>query len=96
MLHMKLRLCCDTRRMIKWRILSTATSRAVVLPVERHNCIGCFANQVKLTHALVQDHDEAIKEVKLLGEHGVEASQKIVELESLCKKLREDAQKLRD
>jgi hypothetical protein len=29
---------------------------------------------VKLTHALVQDLDEAVKEVKLLGEHGEEAS----------------------
>jgi hypothetical protein len=37
-----------------------------------------------------------IKEVKLLGEHGEEASQKIIELEALCKKLREDAQKLRE
>jgi hypothetical protein len=35
-------------------------------------------------------------EVKLLGEHGEEASSKITELEALCKKLREDAQKLRE
>jgi hypothetical protein len=39
---------------------------------------------------LVQDLDEAVKEVKLLGEHGEEASQKIMELEALCKRLRED------
>jgi predicted nuclease with TOPRIM domain len=58
--------------------------------------IGCFTDQVKLTHALVQDLDEAIKEVKLPGEHGEEASQKITELEALCKKLREGAQKLRE
>jgi predicted nuclease with TOPRIM domain len=32
--------------------------------------IGCFVDQVKLTHAFVQDLDEAIKEVKMLGEHG--------------------------
>jgi hypothetical protein len=50
---------------------------------------------VKLTHALVRDLDEAIKEVKLLGEHEEESSQKITELESLCKRLREDAQKLK-
>jgi hypothetical protein len=49
---------------------------------------------VKLTRALVQDHDEAIKEVKLLGEHGEEASQKITELEALCKKRREEKTKL--
>jgi peptidoglycan hydrolase CwlO-like protein len=51
---------------------------------------------VKLTRALVQDLDEAIKEVKLLGEHEEESSQKIIELEALCKRLREDAQKLKD
>jgi hypothetical protein len=33
---------------------------------------------------------------KLLGEHGKEASQKITELEALCKRLREDAQKLKE
>jgi hypothetical protein len=31
-----------------------------------------------------------------LGEHGEKASQKITELEALCKKLREDARKLRE
>ncbi len=68
----------------------------MMLPVEGHDRTGCFANQVKLTHALVQDIDEAIKEIKLLGEHGEEASRKIVELEALCKRIREDAQKLRE
>jgi predicted nuclease with TOPRIM domain len=43
---------------------------------------------------LVRDLDEDIKEVKLLGEHEEESSQKITELECLCKMLREDAQKL--
>jgi hypothetical protein len=42
--------------------------------------MGCFTDQVKLTHALVQNLDEAVKEVKLLGEHGEESSQKIAEL----------------
>jgi peptidoglycan hydrolase CwlO-like protein len=32
----------------------------------------------------------------LLGEHEEESSQKITELEALCKRLREDAQKLRE
>jgi peptidoglycan hydrolase CwlO-like protein len=45
---------------------------------------------------LVRDLDEAIKEVNLLGEHEEESSQKITRLEALCKRLREDAQKLRD
>jgi hypothetical protein len=40
---------------------------------------------------LVRDLDEAVKEVNLLGEHKEESSQKITELEALCKSLREDA-----
>ncbi len=51
---------------------------------------------MKLTRALVRDLDEAIKEVNLLGEHEEESSQKIIELEAVCKRLREDAQKLRE
>jgi peptidoglycan hydrolase CwlO-like protein len=58
--------------------------------------MGCFTNQVKLTRALVRNLDEAIKEVKLLGEHDEESSQKITELEALCKKLREDTQRLEE
>jgi hypothetical protein len=42
------------------------------------------------------DLDEAIKEVKLLGELEEESSQKITELEALCKKLREDTQRLEE
>jgi hypothetical protein len=66
----------------------------VVMPTGDHDHIGCFANQVKLTHVLVRDLDEAIKEVKLIGEHEEESSQKIMKLEALCKRLREDAWKL--
>jgi hypothetical protein len=58
--------------------------------------MGCFTYQVKLTHALVRDLDEAIKEVRLLGEHEEESSQKIIELETLCNKLREDTQRLEE
>jgi peptidoglycan hydrolase CwlO-like protein len=58
--------------------------------------MGCFTDQVKLTRALVWDLDEAIKEVKLLGEHEEELSQKITELEALCKKLREDTHRLEE
>jgi hypothetical protein len=68
----------------------------LVLPAGDHDRIGCFTDQVKLTCALVQDLDEAIKEVKLLGEHEEESSQKITELEALCKKLREDTQRLEE
>jgi hypothetical protein len=42
-------------------------AEAVVMPTGDRDHIGCFANQVKVTRALVRDLDEAIKEVKLLG-----------------------------
>jgi hypothetical protein len=57
---------------------------AVILPAGSHDCMGCFTDEVKLTHALVQNLDEAVKGVKLLGEHKEESSQKIIELEDLC------------
>jgi hypothetical protein len=68
----------------------------VWLAPEDHDLIGCFTDQVKLTCALIRDLDEAIKEVKLLGEHEEKSSQKITELEALCKKLRGNAQKLKE
>jgi hypothetical protein len=71
-------------------------NEVVVLPTGDHECMGCFTDQVKLTRALVWDLDEAIKEVKLLGEHEEESSQMIMELEALCKKLREDTQRLEE
>jgi putative heme iron utilization protein len=51
---------------------------------------------VKHTRGLVRDLEEDVKEVMLLGEHGEEASQKITQLEALCKRLREDAQELKE
>jgi hypothetical protein len=47
---------------------------AVVMPAGDRDHIRCFANQVKLARALVQDLDEAIKEINLLGEHEEESS----------------------
>jgi hypothetical protein len=67
----------------------------VVMPVGDRDHIGCFVDQVKLTHALVRDLDEAIKEINLLGEHEEESSQKITELVVLRKRLREEVQKLK-
>jgi hypothetical protein len=58
--------------------------------------MGCFTDQVKLALALVRDLDEAVKEVKLLGEHEEESSQKVAELEALCKRLKEDTQRLEE
>jgi hypothetical protein len=49
----------------------------VVMPAGDRDHIGCFVDQVKLTHDLVRDLDEAIKEVKLLVEHEEESSPKI-------------------
>jgi hypothetical protein len=66
-------------------------AEAIMMSTGDHDHIGCFSDQVKLTCALVQDLDEAVKEVNLLGEHEEESSQKITELEDLCKRLREDA-----
>jgi hypothetical protein len=66
----------------------------MVLPTGDHDCMGCFTNQVKLTRALLRYLAEAIKEVKLLGKHEKESSQKITKLEALCKKLREDTHRL--
>jgi peptidoglycan hydrolase CwlO-like protein len=45
---------------------------------------------------LVQNLDEAIKELKLLGEHEEESGRKVIELEALCKRLREDTQRLEE
>jgi hypothetical protein len=64
----------------------------MVLPARDHDRMRCFIDQVKLTRALVWDLDESVKEVKLLEEHE-ESSQKITELETLCKKLMEDIQR---
>jgi hypothetical protein len=67
----------------------------VILLAGGHDHMGCFTDQVKLTRALVQNLDEAVKEVKLLGEHE-ESGRKIPVLEALCKRLREDTQRLEE
>jgi hypothetical protein len=71
-------------------------AETVVLPAGDHDRMGCFTDQVKLTCALVRDLDEVVKEVKVLTEHEEESSQKITELEALCKMLREDTQRLKE
>jgi DNA repair exonuclease SbcCD ATPase subunit len=68
----------------------------MILPTGGHDHMGCFTDQMKLTRALIRNLDEAVKEDKLLGEHKEESSQKITELEALCKKLREDTQRLEE
>jgi hypothetical protein len=44
-------------------------AEAIMMPAGDHDHIGCLADQVKLTRALVRHLDEAVKEVNLLGEH---------------------------
>jgi hypothetical protein len=48
----------------------------MVLPAEARSHIRCFTDQVKLIHALVRDLDKVMKEIKELGEHREEASQR--------------------
>jgi hypothetical protein len=38
------------------------------MPAGDRDHIGCFADQVKLTRALIRDLNEAVKEVNMLGE----------------------------
>jgi hypothetical protein len=51
---------------------------------------------VKLTRALTQDPDEAIKKIQHLGNHGDEASQQIIKLEALCKQKEDVIKKLKE
>jgi hypothetical protein len=67
-----------------------------MMPAGDRDHIGCFTDQVKLTQALVRNLDEAVKKVNLLGEHEEESSQKITELEVICKRLRKNTQRLRE
>jgi hypothetical protein len=68
----------------------------VVIPAEGRDRIGCLANQVKPTRSLVQDLNEDIKEIQHLGNHGEESSQKITELEALCKHKKDATTKLKE
>jgi hypothetical protein len=69
---------------------------AVVLRAEGHDRVGCLPDQVKLTRALTRDLDEAMKEIRQLGNHGEEGSWRIAELEALCKQKEDDAKKLKE
>jgi hypothetical protein len=71
-------------------------AEAVILAAGGHDHMGCFTDQLKLTRALVRNLDEAIKEVKLLGEQEEESGRKVTELEALCKKLRDDTQRVEE
>jgi hypothetical protein len=49
-------------------------AEAAVMPAEDRDHIRCFADQVKLTHALFLDLDQAVNVVMLLGEHEEDSS----------------------
>jgi hypothetical protein len=70
-----------------WYFLSRAREEDDVelLPAKGHDRMGCLPDQVKLTRALNQELDEAMKEIRHLDDLGEEASQRISEMESLCK-----------
>jgi hypothetical protein len=103
MLHVKPWLCYAMRRMIKCIIPSTEhfLSRvregvdAVVVPARGHDCVGCLPDQVKTTRALNEELNQTMKDIRQFGDQGAESSQRITELESLCKKHEEAIKKLK-
>jgi hypothetical protein len=68
---------------------------AVVLPAIDRDHVGCLPDQVKLTHALNKELNKAMKDIRQLGDQGEESSQRIAELESLCKQHEEAITKLK-
>jgi hypothetical protein len=67
----------------------------VVLPARGRDHAGCLSDQVKLTHALNKELDQAMKDIHQLGDQGEEAGQRIIELESLYKQHEEAITKLK-
>jgi hypothetical protein len=57
--------------------------------------MGCLSNQVKLTCALNEELDQAMKDIHQLGNQGEESKQRITELESLSKQCEEAIVKLK-
>jgi DNA repair exonuclease SbcCD ATPase subunit len=57
--------------------------------------MGCLPDQVKLTRYFNKELEEAMKDIRQLGDHGEEASQRITKLESLCKQNKEAIEKLK-
>jgi hypothetical protein len=48
--------------------MSEEGEEVMVLLAGDHDHMGCFTDQVKLTRAMIQDLDEVVKEIKLLGQ----------------------------
>jgi chromosome segregation ATPase len=66
-----------------------------VLPARGRDHAGCLSDQVKLTHALNKELDQAMKDIHQFGDQGEEAGQRIIELESLYKQHEEAITKLK-
>jgi hypothetical protein len=81
------------RHFLSW---ACAGVDAEVVPTGGRDRVGCLPDQVKLTHALNQDLDEAVKDIRQLAGHGEEASWRITELEALCNQHEEATQKLKE
>jgi peptidoglycan hydrolase CwlO-like protein len=67
----------------------------VVVPVGGRDHMGCLPNQVKLTRALNEELDQAMKDIHLFGNQGAESNQSITELESLFKQHEDAIKKLK-
>jgi DNA repair ATPase RecN len=68
----------------------------VVLPAGGHDHVGCLSDQVKLTRALNEELDQAMKDIHQFSDQEVEASRRITELDTLCKKHGEAVEKLKE
>jgi predicted nucleic acid-binding Zn-ribbon protein len=51
--------------------------------------VVCLPDQVRLTHALNEELDQAMRDIRQFGDQGAEVSRRIAELESLCMQLEE-------
>jgi hypothetical protein len=67
----------------------------VVGPVGDRDHVGCLSDQVKLTHALNEELDQAMKYICQFGDQGGESSRRITEFESLYKRHEKDIEKLK-
>jgi DNA repair ATPase RecN len=68
----------------------------VVLPAGGHDHVGCLSDQVKLTRALNEELDQAMKDIHQFSDQEVEVSRRITELDTLCKKHGEVVEKLKE
>jgi hypothetical protein len=67
----------------------------VVLPTGGHDHVGYLLDQVKLTHALNKELEQAMKDIHQFCDQGAKASQRIIELEYLYKQHEEAIAKLK-